>query len=464
MELPGLPIHPVHKLGILMKFFRCSLVMTIVLLQLLTTSVLAAPGIPYSLDSLIEIALKNNPQIEIALQQYQQSEGGITQAKSGYLPHLTVGADYGRLYTDNLQPVDEDNFAHGLISASQLIYDFGRTTGLIDASIYSSVAADSNLLQKIQNIVFQVKANYYSVLEKEQLIDVAQQAVDTYVQQLYRAKKYFEAGVRTKIDVTNASVELANARLDLLRANSNLKAARVKLEQILGTIPDNGNYTVEQKVKGLEQLAPTKPPMPLNLDGLLDTASLFRPELKRVHSLVQATEASLTQVKGDYFPSILASGSYDAYETDLTNLQDQWTLAVGLTWEIFSGFETEGKVAEAKSKMRELQASLRELELAIIQDVTDSYLRADENREAVDIEAQTLKLARENLDLAEGRYKAGLNDIIEFNDAQLTYSRSQSNLVSAYYTYLTALARIEYSTGVIADTEGKPIDKSTASE
>ncbi len=415
----------------------------------------------YSLNKLITIALDNNPKIEIALQQFKQSEGELTQARSGYLPRVTVGVDLGRAHMDNLHPEDEDNVAHGLVSASQLIYDFGKTTGLIDASIYSSAAADSNLLQQIQDVVFQVKSNYYSVLEKEQLIGVAQQAVDTYVQQLYRAKRYFEAGVRTKIDVTNASVELANARLDLLRANSNLKTARVKLEQILGTRPDNGNYTLVKEVEDLDQLAPTKPPMPVYLDSLLQIASEFRPELKRVHSLVQASEASLTQVKGDYFPSILASGSYDAYETDLANVNDQWNLAIGLTWEIFSGFETDGKMAEATSRMRELQASLRELELAIIQDVTDSYLRADENREAVDIEAQTLELAKENLDLAEGRYKAGLNDIIEFNDAQLTFTRSQSNLVSAYYTYLTALARIEFATGMISDGKGNPVKQST---
>ncbi len=429
------------------------------ILAFLTVNALAY-NTPYSLDALIQIALKNNPQIEIALQQYRQSEGALTQAISGYLPRVTVGGDLGRTHIENLEPENEDNVAHGLISASQLIYDFGKTTGLIDSSMYASVAANSNRLQQIQNVVFQVKANYYSVLEKELLISVAQQAVDTYIQQLYRAKKYFEAGVRTKIDVTNASVELANARLDLLRANSNLKIARIKLEQILGTRPNDGNYTLQKGNVALKQLAPTKPDMPENLDNLLHTAAQYRPELRRVHSLVQASEASLTQAKGDYFPSILASGAYDAYETDLTSIQDQWTLAVGLTWEIFSGFETEGKVAEAKSRMRELQASLRDLELAIVQDVTDSYLRADENREAVDIADQTLTLAKENLDLAEGRYKAGLNDIIEFNDAQLTYTRVQSGLVSTYYTFLTALARIEFATGLISDAEGKPYTES----
>ena len=244
----------------------------------LTVNSEATPS-SYSLDAFIQLAIENNPQIEIAFQQHRQSEGQLVQAKSGYLPRLTVGGDLGRTHIEDLQPEDEDTVLHGLISASQLIYDFGRTTGLIDASIYASVAADSNLLQQIQNVVFQVKENYYSVLERELLIEVAQQSVDTYIQHLYRAKKYFEAGVRTKIDVTNANVELANARLDLLRAKSNLKTARVKLEQVLGIKPNSGSYSLIKEIDGLEQLASKKPEMIESLDYLLQTADDHRPEL-----------------------------------------------------------------------------------------------------------------------------------------------------------------------------------------
>lgn len=402
-----------------------------------------------TLDDLITMAIKNNPQIEIARQQYEQSRGIVTQSKSGYLPQISLSGDVGRSHVDNLNPVDEDNVIHGRISASQLIYDFGRTTGLIDASLFSSSAVQSQLEQQIQTVVFQVKQNYYQVLEKELLITVAQEALETYKQHLYRAEKYYEAGVRTKIDVTSAQVELSNAKLDLLRANANLKTARVKLEQILGTRPNKGDYTLDKKQGPLEQLAGEKPAMSAPLPQLLETANTHRPELQRSHSLIQASEASLNQARGDYFPSLQAVGSYDAFETDFSNLQDQWNIGIALNWDIFSGFQTEGKIAEAKAQVRELQASLKELKLAIEQDVTDSYLRADENREGVDLASQSVALARENLALAEGRYRAGLNDIVEFNDAQLTYTESQSNLVSTYYSYLTALARIEFATGTI---------------
>jgi len=63
-------------------------------------------------------------------------------------------------------------------------------------------------------------------------------------------------------------------------------------------------------------------------------------------------------------------------------------------------------------------------------------------------------LAAENLRLAEGRYKAGIGDLLEFNDAQLLFTQNQSDLVVTYYTYLTALARIERAAGLTPELAG----------
>ena len=407
-----------------------------------------------TIDDSIEIALKNNPQIEVANQQYRGSEGILTQARSRYLPHLGTGLSYGRVYAEVAQPVDEDNVGTGLLEVSQLIYDFGKTTGLIDASAYGRDATIENLKQIYHNVVFSVKSSFYSVLESKRLITVAEQAVSNYEQQLYRAQRYFQAGVRNKIDVTNAQVNLSRQKLALLRANSDLKVAKTRFEQVLGAKPNSGSYDVKVDEVQLASLSIQKPDMPESLDNLLVIAQKNRPGLKQFAYLIKAAESGIKQAKGDYWPTINATGDYHGNETDLSNLGDQWQVGVGLTWELFSGFETEGKVVEETAFLREVKSSLREFDLTVTQEVTNSYLRADENREGVEIADQTLVLAQENLDLAEGRYKSGIGDVLEFNDAQLLYTENQSDLVITYYNYLTALARIERAVGVIPELEG----------
>lgn len=426
----------------------------IVFFVLFTASNSMATTTSLTLNDVVELALKNNPLIEIARQQYNQNDAVLTQSRSLYYPQVGTSADYSRIKIDDLLPTDEDNVASIQLSVSQRIYDFGKTTGLIDASSFNLEAASANLKQIYHDIVLEVKSSFYSVLEKQRLITVARQAVDNYEQQLYRAKRYFDAGVRTRIDVTNAEVNLSNQKLGLLRAQSDLLTARVKLQQVMGIVPNNGEYEIISEDFSIDDLAEGKPEMPEDIDALLVTAQQLRPGLNRFSQLVKAAEASVTQAKGDYWPTIAASGSYTDYESDLSTFNDQWQLGVGLQWQLFSGFATEGKVAEAKARLYEVNAALREFELAVVQDVNDSYLRADVNRAGVDIADQSLGLARENLELADKRYQSGLGDLLEFNDAQLLYTQNQSDLVTTYYNYLISLARIERATGNIPDLKG----------
>ncbi len=406
-----------------------------------------------NLDEIVKIAQHNNPQIEIARQQCLQSSGIHTQAISGYLPHLGVGGSVGRQYIDNVEPDDTENVNVASVNASQLIYDFGNTGGAIESSRMSLKAFDDNLYRVRQDIVLASKRAFYDVLARKRLIAVEAQAVKDYEQQLYRAEKYFDAGVRTKIDVTNAGVKLSESKLAHLQARSNYKTARVRLEQVLGIKPNYGNYLLASNEGELDQLAGSKPVMSGSLEDLLSKAFENRTDMQAVKSLVMAAEADIRRAKSGYFPSISANAGYDEYDTDMAVFEDQWRVGIDLTWELFSGFQTDGEVVEARGKLQEVQATLMDLQLFITREVTDSYLRADENREAVDIADETLGLAKENLYMAEKRYIAGLNDMIEYNDAQLNFTRAQSSLVTTYYDYLTGLARIDNSTGVTPELE-----------
>ena len=249
--------------------------------------------------------------------------------------------------------------------------------------------------------------------------------------------------MRTKIDVTNAEVNLANQKLNLLRANANYRTSLGRLEQVIGLVPNNSDYEAVSSEPPLKELASQKPEMADSLDTLLQTAEENRPGLKRFELLIQAAEASVTQARRGLLADNRCGGRLQLERYRPSQSHRQLADLRRLNWEFFSGFETEGKVAEASAQLREVKAGLRDFQLEVTSDVTDSYLRADENREGVDIADQTVELAEENLRLGRGRYKAGIGDLLEFNDAQLLYTQNQSNLVITYYNYLTALARID---------------------
>jgi outer membrane protein len=418
--------------------------------------------ISLTIEDLMDIAFIHNRMIEVVRQKVAQSEGQLTQARSGYLPHASVQGRY--FYTERqdsganssgitevvdplLDDTEEDDILHGAANITQLIYDFGKTTGAISVGKSNVAAENAHLQRQLQDVIFQVKRTAYNVLEKMRLIDVATESVKSFEQHLGRAKVYYKAGVRTKIDVINAEVELSNARMSLLRSEYNLKLARVALEQVLGDKPNAGKYVLVSYKVNLDNIIDSMPPVPFSLESAVGDALELRPDINQLQNIVEASRANLKRSKGSYWPAIVADARYNDYDTSLSLYKDSWEVGVAASWELFSGFETQGAVAEAMGRYLESNAQLQDLEFAVVSEVTDSFLKTEENRESVKIALQTLELAKENVQLAEKRYQSGSYDVVEFNDAQLRLTRTRSELVATYYGYLTAYAGIEYAVG-----------------
>ena len=418
-----------------------------------------------TLDDLVGIALEHNKGIEAARQRVAQSDGELTQARAAYLPRVEVAGTYSYVHRKDVtslltedggvvaptatesEEVVNDDVAHASAEVSQLLYDFGRTGGAIAAERSNREAAEAALGKQRNATIFQVKKEYYNVLEKMRLVEVAGDSVASFAQHLERTRKYLQAGVRTRVDVINAEVEHANARMNLSRAGYNLQIARTALDQVLGTRPNQGRYRLADKPVESGSLPATLPTVDENVDALIERAVQARPDLRRLDHLIDAAQAGLEKARGDYFPSITANARYNDYDTGLSLYQDNMEAGVTATWELFSGFRTAGAAAAAQGRVLEHRAQLQDLRLLIAREVTESWLRTAEARESVAIARQTLELARENLVLAEKRYETGAYDVLEFNEAQRTLTKTRNDLVVSYYGYLTSLAALDYAIG-----------------
>ena len=272
-------------------------------------------------------------------------------------------------------------------------------------------------------------------------------------QQLYQAQEYFKAGVRAKIDVTNAQLELSNAKLDLMRAQSKLDIARVNLEQVMGVVPNNGDYHLDEESVDLNSMYSRVIPLPGSLNALADEAMHNRPEVQSNLARIQSAQSDVKSVNGEYYPSVKAKGDYQYsnadYGTTTTassyDVGDIWSAGVYADWEFFSGFKTDAKSEEARSNVLRFEAEKQKIRLKIINEVTNAYNLAKLYREAIELQVVAVKLASENLQLAEERYKSGIGDMIELNDAQVKYTQAKTDFVVSYYDYNTALANIDHA-------------------
>ena len=406
-----------------------------------------------SLNDLIDIALENNTNISISKLKAQNKKATIGVSKSAYLPNLTAVGEVANYNLDNSSVDNSGQVESITLSASQLLYDFGKTMGSIAASKEDFEASINEIITTSSSTVLNVKNAYYNILNQHRLIEVAKESVKIDELQLIQATEFFKAGVKTKIDVTNAQLQLSNSNLQLLKSTYDLKSAKTKFITILGKEDIRESFKIKKENKNINNLSKDiLQKETFILDNLIDEAFNNRAELLVQKSLINFQREQYISTKGDYFPTISLKGNYkdSNADSDISVLdKTEYSAGVYLEWNFFSGFKTKSNAKQKLTLLKTAKENLKFQELSIIEEVTTSYYNVQQSIDSLEISILNVQLANQNLELAQARYINGLNDIVELNDAKLDFIEAKNELVNTYYNYKTDLASLDYATGVI---------------
>ncbi len=399
-----------------------------------------------TLNQCIEIALRKNPSLLATLYNVDVSRSKVGEARSYYYPQLSASGEYDRkgrtpgTAAAIALPAGTTQYNQylGSVSLNQTLYDFGRTSSNVDVSKYNLASSRFNLNASQDTIILNVKQAYYGVLKAMRNRDVAVDVIKQMQLHLDQAKGFYEVGTNARIDVINAEVNLSTAQLNLINAENALKIAYVTLDNFMGT-PDAPEYTIEDNLSFQKY--------PITLEEATARAFENRPDLKSIIAQRQSAESSISAARSDYFPNLSGIASYNWVGETTTSLDHNWSAGVVLTVPLFSGFLTQQKVAEAKSNLYVFRANEEALRQQVILDVRQAYLNLQAAEASIATAKLATKQAKENLDLANGRYAAGVGSPIEVSDAFATYVTAESNYINALATYKTSQASIEKAMG-----------------
>jgi len=402
-------------------------------------------GPELTLEQVVQAALDNSPGIAASQEDVAVADAQLSQTKSAYWPQLGVQSGYQRQWYENSRQAlaqggsgGQYNTYGNSLSVSQYLYDFGQTPGRVERSRQSLLATQKGLVKTQADVVRDAKNAYFEILKQEELVTVYETSLRVQREHLRQAQAYYDSGLKARLDVTNAEVAVANTQLQLIQARYALSTASVNLETILGGPPVAGPY----RLATLPEFQEEPPP----LGQLLQEALGQRPEVGSLQALRLAALAQLDSARGGYFPSLNANASYLYSNADFP-LQEGWLVGASLNWPLFNGFKTQGSVSEARAGLRKVEAQIRQLELSVKQDVSVALLGVKQTGEATATARLALRQAQENMDLADGRWKAGVGSPIEYSDAQYLLTQAKGNLVQSIYLRWQAYANLERARG-----------------
>lgn len=401
------------------------------------------------LEELIDIAIQNNSDIKIGKYKENIKDSNYKNSKANYLPKVSSKAELANYEITSMGNRVDDNVTGISLTVNQLIYDFGKTSNSIDSAKEEYFASNFETAKNISSTVLKTKQVYYDILSNFQRIELAKESIKMDELHLEQAEKYYNAGVRTLIDVTDAKLKLSNSKLELIQAQYSLKNSKTKLISVLG-VEDINKIEIKNE-KNIILLAKNLKNNDANLDNLLNSGYENRAELKMYEKLINSQNLKIKSVNAEYYPRLDFDAGYSDKNSDEIQSIDtrQVTAGIYLKWDIYTGNSTDANKKSAVSNLGILKQQLTQQRLQIKEEVTNAYFDLKQNEENINIALLSVDLSSQKLNLANQRYKAGLNDLVELNESKLQYIESKNKLINSYYNYLLSKANIDYAVGII---------------
>jgi outer membrane protein len=459
-ELPSRLTDISSKLGSLFDSPRLALLLLLTIILFGPTRPLLAQtqeSVPVlTLSQAISLALRNQPSISASRYVVRANEARVGEAESPYYPQLSGTGSYSRTQSPTgtgVRAVSSSGTTSGTstitaargptdtytgsVGLNQMVYDFGKTSTQVRISKLNSESARADLANVEETVVLNVRQAYYNVLQAQRNQEVNKRSVDQFQQHLEQARGFYEVGAKAKFDVTKAEVDLSNAKVNLINAQNQARLTLVTLKNAIG-IPNAPEYRLEDNLLYERYELP--------FDQALDRAYSQRPDLQAAIKRKESSKQSIALARKGYLPVLNANANY-LYTGSEFPLQDGWSYGLNLSVPIFSGFLTRYQVSEAEANYGTAAANEQSLRLDIYSQVEQAFLSLRAAGERISAAELGVRQAKENVELATGRYEAGVGGPLEVTDAITAQSNADLAYTSALTDYKNAQAAIEKAIG-----------------
>jgi outer membrane protein len=404
----------------------------------------------FALPDAIAFAMQNSPRLRSARAAIERARAQERVAFAPFLPQIDLLGQYGTVSSTFAPGIPGNegfllpngsgirSYAETEVALQWTLYDFGRTGGRYRQAVARERITELQLVRADQTVEFDVAAAYMDVLLARASRRVQEDAIRRAEATLNDTVARQNAGVALKEDVLRAQVQLSESREALVLAREGEFNAVARLNNFMGR---NAAWPLE--VIDLE----IQPPLPGALADLLEVAAAQRPEVGVVRQAAAAAEEGRQAARAEFLPRIFVRAA--AGHTDGENVITGWQEGAGLHVEapLYAGGRHRGDLRSADA---EVEAALAEAQVildAISLQVNLAYRGMVATRELIELSRTAVVQAEENLRLVRVRYRGGTATPTDIVDGEAALTRSQQRFFSATYTYLAAMARLDYAVG-----------------
>lgn len=436
---------------------------------------------PLTLDQCIELALEQNQQRRISQMGVETAEAQLKQALSAYWPRLSFESAYTQLdeetnfifpretsqYTittptlagpmtvtstvtvpeKDVQVMKRDN----IVSRLQMVYPLctgGLRGAVVDQARAGLEAARQVHRRSALQLIYDVQRMYYGAILAQRLSKIGEDTLARLQATVELTEMLYKSGSQavSKRDYLRSKVILESARSIVTLMQSNVELAKSALANTMGMAWDTPVELAEDQIPYT--------PFEVDLNQMVSGAYRFNPDWKQLEAAVKAYEAKVSEEKAGHWPKIGLTGTLWRWDNNLENSgmatddnEQGWSVGVGMSVPLFSGFLTTNKVRAARAQLSAMQARQVLFKGGLALQIKHAFLQmahARKVRESTQLAADT---ASQNRDLTEKAYRlelVGADDMIE---SQVMESLTQARAEESRYSHAAAQYLLAYLVG-----------------
>jgi len=404
---------------------------------------LPPPGAPLELAQIVDLALSNNPLTRTTWLQARISEASLGSVRAAYLPTAEVDASLTRARTTpGSGAVTALNGP--ALSLNYLLFDFGGRNAAAEAARQTLIAADYAHNQAMQDVTLRVEQAYYDYLDAKALLTAQTATIKERQTSLDSADARHRAGVATIADVLQARTALAQAQLTYETIEGNVRGLQGTIATEMG-LPASTAFEVGELPKDVpvQQVSDA-------VESLMAHAVAERPDLAAARAAVESAHAHEQVVRAQGLPSVGLGASVGPYFTNgLSQRSTLYSAGVSLRIPLFTGFRNMYDIRTAEIETKLAGENARGLEQQIGLQVWTSYYALQTAMRRLTTSRDLLRDASESVDVATGRYRAGIGSILDLLTAESALENARAEEVQARADWFLSVAQLGHDTGTL---------------
>lgn len=407
------------------------------------------PPLRLTLREAIQIALKQNPHVQIATLNVAQSEQDHASARAALLPQASFEV-FDRAQRFNLEAFIGKSFPGSTQHAGPFqVFQAGPGFSLPvfdltlwrrwQASHHGVKATEAQEQTVREQILLLVVSQYLGSMRAAANVKAAQSRVEL-AQALYaQAADLQKHGVGTGLDTLRANVQLQNEKQRFIVAETQFKTSLYGLNRLLNLDP-------QQKVELADEMSFFETPE-FQAEQSLEVALSTRPEMKALESREQIVRLEKRGARDSRLPKVNVGGGWAYQGLSAPTVIPSYTYQVTVDMPLFTGGRIRAENTKADLERKKVAQEKEELRDRIAFEVKTAVAELESARHEVDVANLGVKLAREEVSQARDRFEAGVTNNIEAVTAQDALARANDNQIGALYRYNQARADLAHALG-----------------